>query len=198
MIVQQANNYFLEFRIAVWFDQRPTLPKMVPVSDNKMSEMLNLFVINATSNNIVPLWRMNILNLTLTKVPEELRHLDLLNWVDSSLNPITSIRYGDFNFTTMLRVLKLDSNDISFVENGAFQGIDLQLFTHGGINQSLNDECAYFIQGNYGAGTKIVLRNNKLKHFNASAFQNLLENIAETSGYPFAYIDITGSNNVQS
>ena len=50
------------------------------------------------------------------------------------------------------------------------------------------------IKGNYGFGSKIELRNNKLKHFNASTFQTILEKIAENSGYPFAYIDITGSN----
>ena len=98
------------------------LPQRVPVSDAQMSEMLDLFYIDATANNIVPLRRMNVPGISLTRVPEQIRHLDQLNWLDLSFNQINSIRNGEFNFTAMLRVLRLSNNNISLIEDGAFQG----------------------------------------------------------------------------
>jgi len=64
-------------------------------------------------------------NNRLTKVPTQVAQFPLLNYIDFGNNQIAAIESaGAFNFSVAtLTYLSLKNNRITFIQDGAFQGI---------------------------------------------------------------------------
>ena len=89
------------------------------LNDDLASRILNTFI---CPQSLSLLYKVNMSNNQLTRIPVQLSTLPELLEVDLHSNKITIIKSGAFNFEKTLNQLILSNNVISTIENGAFQG----------------------------------------------------------------------------
>ena len=92
------------------------------LTDDQVSDILQIFLSNSnTSSRLV---RIDLTRNRLTQIPKQIRHFKQLSKLDLSGNKITSIKSGDFNFTTSMNdsSLLLYENAISDIEPNSFLG----------------------------------------------------------------------------
>ena len=82
--------------------------------------MLRYFL--SSSNVMSPLTGILLMGGELTKVPEEIRLFDKLEYVHLENNRIRSVQSGSFKFSKYFKGLWLDNNQIQRVDPGAFEG----------------------------------------------------------------------------
>ena len=91
-----------------------------PLGDDKISQILNIFL-----QDEARLGKILLRNTSLSKVPEEIGQFTRLAFVDLQSNKIRSIKSGAFKFPDRVEEpgsLDLGYNNISVIEDGAFQG----------------------------------------------------------------------------
>ena len=94
------------------------------LNDTTASDILNTMI---TWPRVSPLRRLEMQSNRLTKVPTQVTQFPLLNYIDLSSNAITSIESSAaFNFSVAtLTYLSLKNNKITYIQDGAFQGIKI-------------------------------------------------------------------------
>ena len=90
------------------------------LNDSTASAILEAYL---STRHVTPLKYLDLQKNGLTHVPSQLKSFPRLDTVYMYDNAIRTIRYGDFNFTATLNHLSLDSNQLTTIEPGAFQGI---------------------------------------------------------------------------
>lgn len=94
------------------------------LNDSKTSDILQSFVKNA--NNLLPMSRLYLRENQLTRVPDEVKYFQQLEYIFMETNQIRTIQSGAFhsgwNRTEEPLSIYLDSNAINRVEPSAFQG----------------------------------------------------------------------------
>ena len=91
------------------------------LSDRTVSQYLNAFLFKQP--NITALKRLQLGNNKLTRVPDEIKMFIELEYVDLRYNSIHTIHSGAFHFTSILKWLYLQYNQLSSIDPGAFQGM---------------------------------------------------------------------------
>jgi Leucine-rich repeat (LRR) protein len=102
------------------------------LNDSTAGAILNSYL---STRHATPLKYLDLQKNGLTRVPSQLKLFPHLETVYLYDNAIRTIRYGDFNFTATLNHLSLDSNQLTTIEPGSFQGIICTIVS---INQRFN------------------------------------------------------------
>ena len=76
------------------------------------------------ARNVTPFHYLDLQKNRFTRVPPYFKFLPRVDSIYLYENDIRTIQYGDFNFTSALHILSLDSNNLTLIEPGAFQGIN--------------------------------------------------------------------------
>ena len=93
------------------------------LNDTQISRILDAFL----ASSISPLGSIFLEGNRLTRVPSQLNKFPRLSWIDLKANRIQTIHKGAFNFTVQPGIsgcqIGLESNNLSHIEQGAFDGI---------------------------------------------------------------------------
>ena len=92
------------------------------LTDDDAEQILQNFFSNSSASN--RLVRLELSMNHLTRVPKSIRLFPQLSRLNLANNQITTVKSGDFNFTTTMDSLRirLSSNRISYIEPNAFLG----------------------------------------------------------------------------
>ena len=89
------------------------------IDDDQISVILNSFL---STPGVSPLKALTLFQCRLNRIPDQLRLLDQLVYLNFEYNNITSIDSDTFNFSSQLEELDLIHNRMISIEPGAFQG----------------------------------------------------------------------------
>ena len=90
------------------------------INDLRASQILDVFLSSTEATNL--LGSAYFFNNKLTRVPNQIKFFPRLVNVTLNYNSIASLESETFNFSSTVNYLGLDSNQISSIEPGAFQG----------------------------------------------------------------------------
>ena len=88
------------------------------LDDTKLSLILNYFL----APGISPLGALILSQNQLTKIPDQIKQFDKLNYVDLDQNKMQSVASGAITFTKLQNSISLGFNQLSTISPGAFQG----------------------------------------------------------------------------
>ena len=154
------------------------------LDDDQISEILNSFLATPV---VGPLKAVTLFQNRLNRVPDQIRQLDQLVYLNFEYSFITMIPKDAFNFSTQLEELDLIHNRMIGIEAGAFQGRKCCF----PFQQTLL--FLWYVQtGNYGNGSVIYLSENNLIRFESDVFLPVLQQMGPFPGLT-TFISITGS-----